>query len=73
MRALALLLICLPALAIEQQGDSVKLTDEDRETLTRCAVEGGCKVWSKAELVAMLLIFRQQLMETGAGCRRSSV
>lgn len=73
MRAIILLLICTPLLAIEQQGDAVALTSEDRETLVRCANEGGCKVWSKAEIVAMLLIFRQQLVESGMGCRRNSI
>ena len=73
MRTLALLLICTPLLAIEQQGDKVVLSDDDRKTLANCAAEGGCQVWSQAEIATMLMIYRQRLLDTGAGCRRNSL
>jgi len=73
MKALILALMCSPLWAIEQQGDGVTLSDEDRKTLANCVTQGGCKVWTQAEIVALLLIYRQQLMDTGAGCRRNSI
>jgi hypothetical protein len=73
MKAVILLLICTPLLAIEADGPGVKLTDEDRATLANCATQGGCKVWTQSEILVMLLVYRQQLLDTGAGCRRNSI
>lgn len=41
MRALILALMCSSLWAIEQQGDKVVLSDDDRKTLANCQVEGG--------------------------------
>jgi hypothetical protein len=68
--ALLVLVLALPAAAIEVIGDKVTLTDEDRETLKNCATQGGCKVWSQDEIRALLMVFRARLVESGSMCRR---
>jgi len=72
--ALCLMLtVCQPAPAIEAVGDKVTLTAEDKETLKTCAQAGGCKVWSLDEIKMLLVMFREKLMDSGAGCRRNSI
>lgn len=68
-----LLVLAVSAYAIEAVGDKVTLTAEDKETLKTCAQAGGCKVWSLDEIKMLLIMFREKLMDSGAGCRRNSI
>lgn len=71
--AALLLVLAVSAYAIEAVGDKVTLTDEDRETLKNCAAQGGCKVWTDGEIKMLLAIFYQNVLDSGAGCRRNSI
>lgn len=68
-----LLVLAVSAYAIEVVGDKVTLTAEDKETLKTCSQAGGCKVWSLDEIKMLLIMFREKLMDSGAGCRRNSI
>lgn len=71
--ALLVLVLALPASAIEAVGDKVSLTDEDRETLKNCAAQGGRKVWTQDEIRALLMVFRARLIEAGGTCKRDHI
>ena len=54
MKAVALLLVCLPLLAADatdEQGDTIKLSRQD---VQKCAAGGGCVVVTVALLQALL-------------------
>lgn len=71
--ALILCLAGLPALAIDQAGDKINLTDDDKATLKTCTTANPCAVWSLDEIKALLVLYRQKLVESGTGCRRDSI
>jgi len=71
--ALILCFATLPALAIDQQGDKINLNDEDKGTLKQCSAANPCNVWSLEQIKALLILYRQKLVESGTGCRRDSI
>jgi len=76
MKTLALTLMLascapVPAYAIEMQGDKVTLTDEDKETLTVCKEQGGCHVWTDAEIKMLIAEVAKRAMAQVSCTRRS--
>ena len=67
------LAMCSPVPAIEAVGDKVTLTGEDRQSLKNCATQGGCKVWTDAEIRFLMAVFRTRLIEAGGTCKRDSI
>ena len=69
--ALCLLLTaCQPAPAIERDGT---LSTDDRATLLTCTAANPCAVWAESELRALLGVYRQKLLESGAMCKRDAI
>lgn len=62
--------MCAPVPAVTMDGT---LNDDDRATLKTCTADNPCAVWSQNEIKALLVIYRQKLIEANVTCRRDSV
>ena len=61
----------IPAYSIEMVGDKVTLSDEDKETLTVCKEQGGCHVWTDAEIKMLIAEVAKRAMAQVSCTRRS--
>lgn len=61
----------VPAFSIEMDGEKVVLSEEDKDALKVCKEQGGCHVWTDAEIRQLLSVWAQKVVEQVSCTRRS--